>query len=158
MVTVGHARILPTRNGNTFVTMRVVCFCERTDPTYKEWKRLRPPHKHRHNLSTDPTYKEWKLVCFKKAQAWFHSARILPTRNGNVGWGVRLKRIYFGARILPTRNGNGPVYTSPSRGSGKHGSYLQGMETEYIEQGIIWGLVGTDPTYKEWKRRDGFLK
>ena len=33
-----------------------------------------------------------------------------------------------------------------------HGSYLQGMETDTFEDGVLKGYLNdTDPTYKEWK-------
>ena len=76
-------------------------------------------------ISTDPTYKEWKLAMYPIICP-LSSARILPTRNGNVN---RLER------RLPDF---------------EHGSYLQGMETFAVSASVSFVLC-TDPTYKEWK-------
>ena len=78
-------------------------------------------------------------------------ARILPTRNGNMIWGMEallhpwhgsylqgmetpftkfLSVWGIGARILPTRNGNSKFPLKRfNKSIVKHGSYLQGMET-----------------------------
>ena len=56
-----RARILPTRNGNSFPTVQRRGVRKRTDPTYKEWKPRKTGQVHiPPRQSTDPTYKEWK--------------------------------------------------------------------------------------------------
>ena len=57
-------------------------------------------------VCTDPTYKEWKRGVYEIALRRIVFARILPTRNGNVGRPARLRPPDAAARILPTRNGN----------------------------------------------------
>ena len=111
-------------------------------------------------MSTDPTYKEWKqLSNFKLFREILEQARILPTRNGNQrctqfrdrAIGARIlptrngNELHFsgndsvlvGARILPTRNGNQSQSRATSRSSRRHGSYLQGMETEIARKNIF---------------------
>ena len=80
-----------------------------------------------HHNSTDPTYKEWKLP-ENSIMVRHRRARILPTRNGNLLDSLMLRAGRL-ARILPTRNGN-------------HKTRIHNHLYE----------VGTDPTYKEWKR------
>ena len=142
-----------------------------TDPTYKEWKRNTGCILGGNRGSTDPTYKEWKLSIGLGIFGQLSSARILPTRNGNLMIPVKLsficrhgsylqgmetllnsvwRAVLTAARILPTRNGNwdqGMI----AEAEAEHGSYLQGMETLRMLIDKQTFNKSTDPTYKEWK-------
>ena len=169
----GVARILPTRNGNNGS-----CGCRNTsnplctDPTYKEWKRAPSSRAPPDAPSTNPTYKEWKQWGYFCLRTVWRTARILPTRNGNLSeWDDmitgaiarilptrngnarcnRSPRSYEFARILPTRNGNAMEKKHYRVLDQKHGSYLQGMETRRKRSCSICLRIRTDPTYKEWK-------
>ena len=105
-----------------------------TDPTYKEWKPLEASGSEANmKRRTDPTYKEWKPIGLLSV-GLKTSARILPTRNGNMG----------------SRYAN-------EKGK-KHGSYLQGMETKKSISIFIATSPCTDPTYKEWKLKGGEIE
>ena len=125
------ARILPTRNGNGFVTSFVVSTAFCTDPTYKEWK-LVSNTMYTFGARTHGSYLQGMETAARSVLAKIidNLARILPTRNGNIFNGTsRLILPRNSARILPTRNGNRcikPVSLTQLPG---HGSYLQGMET-----------------------------
>ena len=79
-------------------------------------------------VCTDPTYKEWKPV------EWIALHNLIEAAHGSYLQGMETRRNRRQYRVSST-----------------HGSYLQGMETD---RGVVWAdkLLGTDPTYKEWKR------
>ena len=75
--------------------------------------------------------------------------RILPTRNGNFFglWHCTL----WNAHTDPTYKEWKPFWFNAScKRFSLHGSYLQGMETNFCNYDVTVGN-DTDPTYKEWK-------
>ena len=147
------ARILPTRNGNSVapITLEFKLSGARILPTRNGNRKFYECEAGGKEKSTDPTYKEWKPEKFLTPYPENIAARILPTRNGNSG--SQAQSIYNVFRTDPTyKEWKLGILAFFCRGMrGKHGSYLQGMETEVDLPSSFILRHRTDPTYKEWK-------
>ena len=84
LCTNARARILPTRNGNYICRAALSAVAAPWHGSYLQGMETDVVSMgFRARNSTDPTYKEWKLG-FNKPGWASYTARILPTRNGNV--------------------------------------------------------------------------
>ena len=134
------ARILPTRNGNYSCQPLRISHFRGTDPTYKEWK-LSICNSHYLIISkrTDPTYKEWK-----PDETDMYAIKAVGTDPTYKEW-----KQGYGCHLPNAHRGTDPTYkewkhlrfhSAPYQAL-KHGSYLQGMETNLPIKLILNGLI-----------------
>ena len=152
----------------TVVVYYVMLLWGCTDPTYKEWKRKKRGQLFEQKVKARILPTRNGNIAGRVTRICVDCARILPNMGKTYVTGIRHGSYLQGMETYSRMSWTGRL-------SWQHGSYLQGMETlarkeEEKEMRIVHGSYlqgmetrdyfrelfkegGTDPTYKEWKRR-----